>query len=310
VGSSLTANGNDLETNVNKHLRALLPQLVCACLALGTTASQAIDIDAGDYTAFPDGTNVGMLYAQHAERDHVYANGQRIPGDNRLVSDIGVLRGIHFMKIGGFTVDPQFLLPFGRLEGRGDLGPVLGERGGVSDLTLAATVWLIENPAGREYFGITPFLYAPTGTYDANKPLNLGENRWKYALQAAYTHGVGEKFTFDVAADVTAYGRNDKADAAGHDLTQQPTMQLQGFMRYAMTAAWDLRAGVSHLIDGETKLGGVSRHDETHVTKIQLGTAAFVGTSTQLLATWGRDVKVDNGFMESSRINLRVLQVF
>jgi hypothetical protein len=151
-------------------------------------------------------------------------------------SDIGILRMMHFMKIEGFTVDPQFLLPFGRLEGRGDLGAVLGERSGVADLALA--------------------------------------------------------------------------DAAGHDLTQQPTMQLQGFGRYAMTPAWDLRVGVSHVIDGETKLAGVSRHDEAHVTNIQLGTAAFVGTTTQLLATWGRDLKVDDGFKESSRINLRLLQLF
>src|SRR5690242_6243802 len=121
----------ELETNVNKHLGALLPQLVCACMVLGTTASHAIDIDAGDYTAFADGTNLGMLYAQYAERNRLYANDQRVPGDNDLDSDIGVLRVIHFMKIGGFTVDPQFLLPFGRLKGRGDLGPVLGERSGV-----------------------------------------------------------------------------------------------------------------------------------------------------------------------------------
>jgi hypothetical protein len=134
-----------LETNVNKHLGALLPQFVCAFLALGATAAHAVDVDAGDYTAFPDGTNLGMLYAQHADRNRLYANGQRVPGDNGLNSDIGVLRMIHFMKIGGFTVDPQFLLPFGRLEGRGQLGPVLGSRSGLSDLTLAATVWLIEN---------------------------------------------------------------------------------------------------------------------------------------------------------------------
>jgi hypothetical protein len=29
-----------------------------------------------------------------------------------------------------------------------------------------------------------------------------------------------------------------------------------------------------------------------------------------LLATLGRDVRVDNGFMESLRINLRLLQLF
>lgn len=293
----------------NKHpLRAALVGLG---LALGGAASShAIDIDAGDYTALPAGTTVGVLYAQHAERDRLYAGGERVPGDMGLDSDIGILRVIHFMKIGGFTVDPQFLLPFGQLKARGDLGPVLGQRSGTADLILAATVWTLEDPQNRRYFGITPFLFAPTGTYDAARPMNLGENRWKVALQAAYIHGVGDKLTFDVAADITAYGRNDKANPAGDDLTQKPTVQLQGFVRYAMSPAWDLRAGLSHTRVGETKLAGVANGDDAKITKMQLGSAVFVGPKTQLLATWGRDLKVDNGFKESSRLNLRLLQLF
>jgi hypothetical protein len=253
---------------------------------------------------------VGVLYAQHAERNRLYAGGQRVPGDMGLDSDIGILRVIHFMKIGGFTVDPQFLLPFGRLSAQGDLGPVLGKRSGTADLILAATVWTLEDPQNRRYFGITPFVFAPTGTYDAAKPMNLGENRWKYALQAAYVHGVGDKWTFDFAADITAYGRNDKANPAGDDLEQKPTLQFQGFVRYAMSPTWDLRAGLSHARTGETKLAGVSNDDDAKITKMQLGSAVFVGPKTQLLATWGRDLKVDNGFKESSRLNLRLLQLF
>ena len=281
-----------------------------AALALTGIAAHAIDIDAGDYTALPAGTNVAAVYYQHAERNRLYVDDQRVPGNMGLDSDIGILRMIHFMKIGGFTVDPQFLLPFGRLSAKDDLAPVLGQRSGTADLILAATVWLLEDAAQRRYFGITPFVFAPTGAYDAARPLNLGENRWKVALQAAYIHGVGDKLTFDVAADVTAYGRNDEANAAGDDLQQKPTVQLQGFVRYALSPTWDLRAGVSHTRTGETTLAGVARNDEAHVTKFQLGTAAFVGPKTQLLATWGRDLKVDNGFKESSRFNLRLLQVF
>lgn len=284
--------------------------IAAATLALAASAAQAIDIDAGDYTALPEGTNVAALYGQHAERNRLYANGQQVPGDNGLDSDIGILRMIHFTKIGGFIVDPQFLLPFGRLKATGDLAPALGQRSGTADLILAATVWTLNDPAQRRYFGITPFLFVPTGTYDANRPLNLGENRWKYALQAAYIFGLGDKWTFDIAADVTAYGRNDHANSAGQTLKQSPSSQVQGFVRYAMSPTWDLRAGLSHAHTGETKLDGVSQNNAADITKLQLGTAVFVGPTTQLLATWGRDLKVDNGFKENGRLNLRLLQLF
>jgi len=292
---------------MNQPLRTAL---LGAALAFAGTAAHAIDIDAGDYTALPEGTNIAALYGQTAQRNQLYANGKRPSGSYGLDSNIGVLRMIHFMKIAGLTVDPQFLLPFGRLEAKNDVASSLGSRGGVGDLILAATVWLHEDAASRSYFGITPFVYAPTGTYDANKPLNLGENRWKTALQAAWLFGVGDKWTIDLAADVMAYGKNDKANAAGASLEQSATTQLQGFARYAMSPTWDLRGGLSYAHLGETKVAGVSRNDAANVTKFQLGTTAFVGPATQLLVTVGRDLRVDNGFKESARVNLRLLQVF
>src|SRR5690348_3079788 len=54
----------ELETNVNKHLGALLPQLVCACMVLGTTASHAIDIDQRARVTSAEASAVGMLAAQ------------------------------------------------------------------------------------------------------------------------------------------------------------------------------------------------------------------------------------------------------
>ena len=31
----------------------------------------------------------------------------------------------------------------------------------------------------KEHFGITPFVWLPTGQYSRNDPLSLGENRWR-----------------------------------------------------------------------------------------------------------------------------------
>lgn len=283
--------------------------VVGAAIAITTSGAHAIDIDAGDYTALPPGSNMALLYAQHAERNSLYANGRQVSGENGLDSDIGILRLIHFTKMGDYLVNPQVLLPFGRLKATGDLSAPLGSASGTGDLIFAATVWTLNDPERRRYFGITPFLYAPTGAYESGKALNLGENRWKYALQAAYIHGVGDKWTLDVAADVTAYGKNDDA-GGGRSKSQSKTYQVQAFARYALGPTWDLRAGFSHARIGESKLSGVAQGDAARVTKVQLGTAMFVDPKTQLLFTVGRDLKVDNTFKESARLNLRLLRVF
>ena len=82
-----------------------LASMAVAAAALVATPAQAIDVDAGDYTALPAGTKLGLLYYQHAQRNRLYAGGDRVPIDARLDSDVGILRGVYFMEIGGFIVD-------------------------------------------------------------------------------------------------------------------------------------------------------------------------------------------------------------
>jgi len=279
------------------------------CVALVTPQAHAVDVDAGDYTALPAGTNLGMLYYQYATRDAQYVKGKKAPGNLGLNSQVGILRGVHFTEIGGYIVDPQFLLPFGKLEGKDDLSS-LGSASGVGDLILAATVWLVNRPQTGTYFGITPFIYAPTGSYDKNDALNLGENRWKFALQAGFITKLTDKVSLDLAGDVTVYGKNDEYSAANLTMKQKPSMQFQGYLRYHMSDAWDLRAGVSHTAGGETEIDGVDQSDRMRTTKVSVGTGWFVAPDLQLLANYARDVSVHNGFREENRLNLRLLKVF
>ena len=287
------------------------------CLATATIASlllssgnaNAVDIDAGDYTALPPGTNLAMGYYQFATRDSLYSDGDKAPINARLDSHIGILRGVHFTEIGGYTVDPQFLLPVGKLEGKDDTFG-LGDASGVGDLILAATVWLVNKPESNTYFGITPFLYLPTGSYDRTDALNLGENRWKYALQAGYVNGITPKISLDLAADVTVYGDNDKFGSTNATLEQDPSYQFQGFLRYHLSSQLDFRAGVSHTLGGETSVNGTDQDNRISHTKITVGTAWSATPGLQLMANYGTDLSVDNGFKEQHRINLRVLKAF
>lgn len=268
----------------------------------------AIDVDAGDYTPLPAGTNLGLVYYQHAERDKLYADGERLPIKAGLDSDVGIIRGVHFMEIGGHIVDPQFLLPFGKLEAKDDLA-ALGDASGVGDLILAATVWFTK-PTDKTHFGITPFLFLPTGKYDNESALNLGENRWKFILQAGFITPVTEKLTMDLIADAQVHGENDDYGAASQTLKQEPLFQFQGWLRYHLTPAADLRFGLSHVSGGETRIDGLDQDNRVSTSKFSFGGSYFLSPTTQVMATYGRDISVREGFKESNRFNLRLLQVF
>jgi hypothetical protein len=243
--------------------------------ALAGTPARAVDVDAGDYTALPAGTKLFLAYYQHAQRNKLYSGGDQLPGSNKLDSDIGILRGVYFTEIGGHIVDPQFLLPFGQLKGKGDLS-VLGSNSGVADLLLAATVWF--NPPGsKENFGITPFVWVPIGQYDRNQALNLGENRWKFALQAGWIKPLSDAVTMDVAADVTLFGKNDDFGPLGQTLKQKALFQLQGWLRYHLSPAADLRLGLSHSSGGKTEVDGVSQDNRSSSSTFSIGGAYFVG---------------------------------
>ncbi len=78
---------------------------LAAGLAIGLTCSSgasAFDVDAGDYTALPAGTTLLAAYYQYASRDAIFADGNRAPGNNRLDSNVGILRGVHYMNVGGY----------------------------------------------------------------------------------------------------------------------------------------------------------------------------------------------------------------
>lgn len=298
----------DKQASYRGHARGIVAACAMA-LAAASPGAHAVDVDAGDYTALPDGTNLAIVYYQHATRDALFADGDKVDVDAGLDSNVGILRGVHYMDVGGYIVDPQFLLPFGRLEAKDDLS-ALGDADGMGDLILAATVWLVNDPKNSTYFGITPFLFLPTGDYDKKDALNLGENRWKFALQAGYITQIAPKLLLDVVADVTVYGDNDDFGPTGAKLEQDPSIQLQGFLRYQMSDTWDLRAGISHTTGGKTEVDGVSQNDRLQTTKVSVGTGVFVTPTVQFIANYGRDVDVRQGFREDNRLNLRLLKVF
>jgi hypothetical protein len=274
---------------------------------LASTPAAAVDLDAGDYDPAKPGTTLALVYLQHAERDEWRIDDEKLPGDNRLNSDVTIVRVVHYVDIGGVTVAPQVLVPVAGLRGRGDRA-TLGKASGLGDIILAAPIWLVNKPESNTYFGITPYLYLPTGDYKNSRTLNVGEDRWKLNLQAAGSVRIAPRVALDAGADITVYGKTGN-DYAGGQMSQKVGYQVQSSLRYFLSSAVDLRAGISHADFGKCTQASIVNAATTQ-TKFWVGSAIKPFGPTQLILTYGRDLDVNNGFKEANRINVRLLYAF
>jgi hypothetical protein len=284
---------------------------LCALLGLALLPLRgwALDTDADDYVAAPPGTNIGLFYFQHVHRDGVYADGKRLDGGPGLDSDTGILRVAHLLTLDGVLVDPQFLLPFGHERATSD-GGSLGSASGMGDLILAGTAWIINDEKANTYLVITPFLFLPTGTYDRSRPLNWGENRWKFTLQGGYQWGITNRLSLVFIGDATVFGDNTDFGPAGATLKQDLLCQAQFYVRYALSEKIDTFVGYSYLGGGASSIDGVAQNDRQRETKFSIGGGYNFTPDLELFGAYGQDIAMANGFKEGRRLNLRLSKSF
>lgn len=288
------------------------PHLGLLALALASTKALAVDVNAGDYTALPSGTSVAAWYQQYGRAERYNPDGGAdARHDTGLKSNISILRLIHFMDIGGITVDPQILLPFGHVYDARIAGQSLGSNSGMADPIVGATFWLVNQPqagvSGR-YFGVTPLLYLPWGQYDRDQAINLGENRYKFDLQLGWVEPLWDKLSMELYADAVLYGHND--EAGQQTLKQDPTYQLQGNLRYDFNSNQRIALGYSASTGGKQRLDGDYNGSKTEVQQVRLEFQQMLTPRVQLSTQLTHDVRTVGGFQEQLGVNLRALLLF
>ena len=285
--------------------------LLCALMSGNALA---VDVNAGDYTALPPGTNVAAWYQQFGRADRYNGDGSPdFKQGTSFRSNISILRLIHFTELGGITVDPQVLLPFGHVYDVKVGGQSSGSNSGIADPIIGATFWLVNQPSagvsGR-YLGITPLIYLPLGTYDRHEGVNLGENRWKGDLQLGWVEPLLGRWSMEVYADAVVYGPNDDAGVRSQTLRQDPTYQVQTNLRYDFNPAQRVALGYSASEGGKQHISGDYNGQKTEVQQARLEFQQMVGKTVQISAQLTHDIHVVGGFQEDTGVNLRALLLF
>lgn len=283
---------------------------LAALILIGVSFSTlAVEVAPGDYEQYPSGATMGVVYYQHATTDDLRVKGRSASSDFNLTSDIGILRLLHVHSLSDtVTIDPQFLLPFGHVSGGGDAS-ALGSTSGVGDLILTAPIKFLLNSA-RDVFSVNAYLYVPTGSYDKNDALNLGENRWKVDFQSAYIKHFGDKWAVDLVGDVIWHGDNDAFGPTSATMKQKLAYGAQLMGRYMPDPATALGVGIGQLWGGETRVDGTDQDDARRTTNLRFTATRFFTPTDQLQLQLGRDLAVENGPREDFRLNLRYAHVF
>lgn len=280
-------------------------------LLMGGSANAAVnEVFPGDYTALPEGTFLATYYLYHRESSGPYASDKRLM-DGSVRTDVAAFRMVKYLKAGDYTVAPMLVLPVSDAHASGASLPALvGDKAsGFGDLRLGATVWLINNPDKRNYLGVTGVVFAPTGAYRSDRVLNIGENRWKFALNVGWIGALSEKWTLDLSPELVWYGTNDNY-AGGARLEQKTSLAFTAYVRHHLSPTTQLFAGAQLNDGGETVLNGTAQRNEPDNPRLYLGVTQFLSATSQVIARYGRDTSIHSGFKTDDEFALRFLKLY
>lgn len=282
--------------------------LVAASMAFPRPAA-ALDVDAGDYQPAPPGTNLIINYGLFGWRNHFETKSGNKVSQSNLNSQVGILRLVHYFDI-GITIDPQIFIIYGSLNNAKLGGDSLSSSSGLADTIIASTFWFVNDDQAQRYFGITPFLFLPTGTYRDGQPINLGENRYKGVLQAGYVEHFGD-WIVDGILDTTFYGDNEDAGGDGNStLRQDNSYQAQAWLRYKIDPTLTVGGGWSGTWGGEQKVGGDDNGLSTEVQQLRAIAQWWPQPNIQLQAIARTDVWAEGGFREALGLQFKLLYLF
>lgn len=272
--------------------------------------TQAIEVAPGDFEPLPAGANALLLYYQHADRSDQYQNGHKVSDNAKLSSDIGILRYVRAIGLSeDLSWEPQFLVPFGQMNASGDIG-ALGDTRGIGDPIISAPLKWTLPTANKDVFALAPYLYIPVGSYDKNDALNLGENRWRATLQAAYIHHFSQKWALDTVAEASWVSANNDYGSTSVKLEEDTRYEYQSAVRYAWTPSTTFAVGAGYISGSATTVDGIDQHNGVSTSYARFTVTHFIEPTLQIQAQIGKDIEVEQGLKEDARLNLRLLKVF
>jgi hypothetical protein len=211
-------------------------RLIVAAVLLVGTAAHGQELEPRAFSALPTGMN--FLAAGYLHSQGGLSTNPALPlQDAQLQIDTGVLAYVRALDLWGLSGKFDAIVPYSNLSGSALVDGEPRERNvsGLGDSRFRLAVNFYGAPALslKEYAAFKPNLIVgasvqvsiPSSQYDPTKLVNLGTNRWSIRPDIGFSKAFSP-FTFDFAAGVTFFSRNDDF-FGGRTRDQGPLGSLQ-----------------------------------------------------------------------------------
>jgi hypothetical protein len=280
----------------------LLFSLFCFNLSIANAAVN--EVIPGDYEAPAIGINLATLYLAERKMTGPYQGGEKLTND-KATALISALKLTATIDIGGYTVCPMIALPYSVTKSNGDtMSAMIGDKSsGFADVVVGATGWLINDKEKNQYLAATVLLFAPTGEYNPQQLLNIGENRYKSTLNIGYIQKLSEDFRIELSPELALYG--DNSNSLGRKIEQNPSYALSTTVRYNQTPQLTLFGGFQQNYGGESIVDGVAQNDDTRMQKATAGMYYYTLGGTQILLRYAKEFGTQDGMRITDDFLLR-----
>lgn len=274
--------------------------------ALFTENGLALEIPPGTYRPLPAGVSIVNLQYQQIVQPELYLHGTRLTPSPGLASRILTVKLSRFVEYDGMPLALGLNAGCAEVEPTGALIGVAAA-GSCGDPLMGLRFWPYADGEKQRFFGVTSYLQIPVGSYEAERLINIGENRWRYGINLGFMTPLSAKLGFDLISDIMWYSDNDDYTSNHFTLEQRPLWRTQLHLRYQISPVMTAAAGVIRDFGGERVIEGVSQGDKINSSKYRISLSRFISKMSLIRGEYGADLNVENGFKESSRFSLNYI---
>jgi hypothetical protein len=248
--------------------------LACFALAFFCTPGNA-SAQFNDARAY-DNTPIGV---SQLELDYSYARSNASLDTSLAIAGValnlnqGTIDYTHYFAVAHRLAWVAAAVPLAGLDGSIASTNVQSSISGAGDSSYQFAILLKGGPAlGIEQFanykpatslGMSLTVTAPTGSYDSNKVLNLGSDRWSFKPEIAlsYPFGPDQKWEFDAYGNASFYADNTSYRGR-RILRQEPLAGSEGHISYSFNENIWVSLDTRYSFRAGTSVDGVSQDNE------------------------------------------------
>ena len=274
------------------------------CFNFSTVNAAVNEVIPGDYEAPAIGINLATLYLAQRKMAGPYVGGNKLTNES-VSSLVTAVKLTATIDVGGYTICPMIALPYSVTKSNGDtMSAIIGrESSGFADVVVGATGWLINDKQKNQYLAATLLFFTPTGEYNPQQLLNIGENRYKSTLNIGYVQKLSDDFRIELSPELAVYG--DNRNSLGRKIEQNPSCALTTTLRYNQTPQLTLFSGFQQNYGGETIVDSVAKNDASRMQKATVGMYYYTLGGTQILLRYAKEFGTQDGMRISDDFLVR-----